>query len=190
MRITFPTVLTLSRIVLIPFLVQTLINESWRLATGMFVFAAITDMLDGYLARRWNQESDFGACLDPVADKLLIIACYATLFFSPISDLPLPGWFLLVVLVKESALLVGAFYFGLLKGLVRIRPSLFGKATMVVQSCLVIWLLLCSIFDWVPMKTFHVFLAVAIFFVLGSLMQYAYQVFAAFLHQDDEDALW
>jgi len=179
MRLTFSTVLTLSRIALIPFLVRALMQEAWRNASILFVIAIVTDVLDGYLARRWKQETAFGACLDPVADKLLVISCYATLVFCPISDLPLPGWFLFLVLVKETILLIGAFYFGIMKQVVNIRPSMFGKMAMVVQSSLIAWLLLCSAFEWAPMKTFHVFLGVAILFVLGSLLQYGYQTFCA-----------
>lgn len=179
MWLTFPTFLTLMRIGLIPFLVRAIIYQQWWTAAILFVVAAITDVLDGHLAREWGMESDFGACLDPVADKLLIISCYATLVFFPVSDLPLPLWFLLIVLAKELILLVGAFYFALVKGVVRIRPTYLGKLTMVVQSALVIWLLLCSIFDWMPIRTFHIFLGVAIFFVMASLAQYGYCAFDA-----------
>ncbi len=179
MWLTFSTFLTLLRIGLIPFLVHAIIYQQWLVAAALFFLAAVTDVLDGYLARLWGQETDFGACLDPVADKLLIISCYATLVFFPVSDLPLPLWFLVVVLVKELILLIGAFYFAIVKGVVRIRPTYLGKLTMVVQSALVIWLLLCSIFDWMPIKTFHIFLDVAIFFVLASLAQYGYCAFDA-----------
>ncbi|MCL5436345.1 MAG: CDP-alcohol phosphatidyltransferase family protein [Candidatus Dependentiae bacterium] len=179
MRLTFPTFLTFTRIGLIPFLVYAIVYQLWPLATILFLTAAITDMLDGYLARLWDEETEFGACLDPVADKLLIISCYATLVFFPVSELPLPLWFLLVVLLKELSLLAGAFYFAIVKGVVRIRPTYLGKLTMVVQSALVIWLLLCSIFDWMPIKTFRAFLDVAIFFVMASLAQYGYSALTA-----------
>lgn len=179
MWLTFSTFLTFLRISLIPFLVLAIIYQHWVAAAALFMLAAVTDVLDGYLARLWGQETDFGACLDPVADKLLIIACYATLVFYPVSDLPLPLWFLAVVLVKEFVLLVGAFYFAIIKGVVRIRPTYLGKLTMVVQSALVIWILLCTIFDWMPLRTYHLFLGVAIFFVLASLAQYGYCAFSA-----------
>lgn len=71
----FPTFLTLLRILVIPLLVAIyyLPGESKYLIAGvMFGLAAITDWLDGYLARRWNQMTDFGAFLDPVADKLMV----------------------------------------------------------------------------------------------------------------------
>lgn len=179
MRLTFSTLLTLSRIALIPFLVRAIVAQQWAVAMLLFIFAAISDILDGYLARLWHQETDLGACLDPIADKLLIISCYATLVFKPVPDLPLPLWFLLFVLIKEIVLLGGAFYYGIMKQVVRIRPTYLGKMTMVIQSALVVWLLLCSFFEWMPVRTFHLFLAVAILFVAASLIQYGYCVYCA-----------
>jgi len=74
---TLPNILTLIRIVLIPvFIIACYLPISWGpiLAAGLFAIAAITDMLDGYLARKLNQTSKFGAFLDPVADKLMVAA--------------------------------------------------------------------------------------------------------------------
>ncbi|MCK5522432.1 MAG: CDP-diacylglycerol--glycerol-3-phosphate 3-phosphatidyltransferase [Thiomargarita sp.] len=72
---TIPNILTLLRIILIPVFVSTF-YLSWAganvLTTSIFALAAITDWFDGYLARRWNQTSAFGAFLDPVADKLIV----------------------------------------------------------------------------------------------------------------------
>ena len=75
MRINIPTLLTLFRVVLIPFFVLAFyLPFSWAPFVCAFIFliAAVTDWFDGYLARRWNQRTRFGAFLDPVADKVLV----------------------------------------------------------------------------------------------------------------------
>jgi len=82
-----PNLVTLSRIILIPLLIGIYyLPEDWLLphskniaATAVFIFAGITDWLDGYLARRLNQMSAFGAFLDPVADKLIVVAALVVL---------------------------------------------------------------------------------------------------------------
>ncbi len=75
MKLTIPTWLTLARIAMIPVLVIVYyLDYRWTniAATAIFAFASITDWLDGWIARRWNQYSAFGAFLDPVADKLMV----------------------------------------------------------------------------------------------------------------------
>jgi CDP-diacylglycerol--glycerol-3-phosphate 3-phosphatidyltransferase/cardiolipin synthase len=84
-----PNVVTLSRIVLIPLFVGLYyVPDSWlsehdrnQVATLVFIFASLTDWLDGYLARRLNQMSAFGAFLDPVADKLIVMGALVVLLF-------------------------------------------------------------------------------------------------------------
>ncbi|MGO1343972.1 MULTISPECIES: CDP-diacylglycerol--glycerol-3-phosphate 3-phosphatidyltransferase [Chromohalobacter] len=97
-----PNLLTLARIVFIPLLVIAFyLPYSWSmfLCAGLFGLAAVTDWLDGYLARRWNQSTPFGAFLDPVADKLMVAVALALLIerFDAVW-LTLPG---LVIIGRE-----------------------------------------------------------------------------------------
>lgn len=73
-RITVSTALTLARIALVPFIVTAMIGDRWGLACALFIIAAITDALDGALARWRNEQTFLGASLDPLADKFLIVA--------------------------------------------------------------------------------------------------------------------
>ncbi len=86
MRWNIPNILTLLRIVLIPvFILAFYLPYSWAppLATILFILAALTDWLDGYLARRLDQMSAFGAFLDPVADKLMVVSALVLLAADP-----------------------------------------------------------------------------------------------------------
>ena len=87
--LTPPNLVTFSRIVLIPVIIAIYyLPDSWvseegrnTIATAVFIFAGITDWLDGYLARRLNQMSAFGAFLDPVADKLIVVSALLALLY-------------------------------------------------------------------------------------------------------------
>lgn len=77
MKFNIPTILTLFRVILIPFFVLAFyLPFTWApfITTAIFFIASITDWFDGYLARKWNQSTPFGAFLDPVADKIMVVA--------------------------------------------------------------------------------------------------------------------
>ncbi|TAK92218.1 MAG: CDP-diacylglycerol--glycerol-3-phosphate 3-phosphatidyltransferase [Burkholderiaceae bacterium] len=105
MPLNFPILLTWLRILAIPFVVGvysfpddwlTLEERNW-IATALFVLAALTDWLDGYFARRWNQTSAFGAFLDPVADKLMVCATLLILLKLGRVD----SWVALIIVGRE-----------------------------------------------------------------------------------------
>lgn len=107
-----PNLLTLTRIFLVPLLVAALVQQNLRLHWGdtlllandlfaltVFLAAALTDLLDGYLARRWRQVTTVGTLLDPVADKLLISAALISL----VEIRLLPGWMVILIISREFA---------------------------------------------------------------------------------------
>ncbi|MDO4644528.1 MAG: CDP-diacylglycerol--glycerol-3-phosphate 3-phosphatidyltransferase [Propionibacteriaceae bacterium] len=101
-NLNVPNVLTVLRIIMVPLLVAVLFwqptSQSWRfVATGIFVAAMLTDLADGYIARRYNLVTDFGKLWDPIADKALTGAAFISL--SLLGELP---WFFTVlILVRE-----------------------------------------------------------------------------------------
>ncbi|MGD9897210.1 MAG: CDP-alcohol phosphatidyltransferase family protein, partial [Candidatus Methylacidiphilaceae bacterium] len=105
-------------------------DDRFRIAGfSLFLAAALSDALDGFIARHWRQQSPLGRILDPLADKLLLLVsllCSTTLP-SPQSA-PLPFWFLILVLIRDSLLLGGIAFLRLLKREVPIHPHLTGKA--------------------------------------------------------------
>lgn len=171
-RITFPTVLTILRLVLTPFIVLAMIFQFWGAAFGLFLIASLTDLLDGYLARLWNQRTFFGACLDPLADKILLLSVFFTLAFVPTPLFNIPRWFFWFVLSKELLQVFGAFIIYKWKGNLEIRPTLLGKLTTVVQMCFVLWLFTCYFFHWMPMKTYSMMVGLLFILVLATFVQY------------------
>lgn len=105
--LNLPNILSLLRIFLIPVLVILFLlpHESATVwATVVFVIAAVTDWMDGYLARKWNQTSPFGAFIDPVADKLIVVVALIMILFKS------PTWIILipVILIISRELIVSA----------------------------------------------------------------------------------
>jgi len=172
-RITIPTLLTLMRLISVPCIVWSMIVLRWTVAFNLILFASLTDLLDGYIARQFNQQTWFGACLDPIADKVLIISVYAALAFVPSPLFTIPVWFLLLVLLKELLLVGSALLLYLYVGAFEVRPTGLGKLTMLVQVLFIIWVFACYFFGWVPVKTYYGVLGIVFVLVLSSLMQYA-----------------
>jgi len=141
-QFNIPTIITLLRIVLIPFFVVAFyLPAEWArlVAAAIFVLAGVTDWLDGYLARRWNQTSPFGAFLDPVADKLMVAAALVLL----VSDMPtfwvaVPS---IVIIGREIAISALREWMAEIGERTNVAVSMVGKVKTAVQM-LAIFLLL------------------------------------------------
>src|SRR4030043_971140 len=136
-----PTVLTLSRIVLIPVFVFTFYQHP---VFGAFVFgiASITDFLDGYLARRSGEITKFGIILDPIADKFLVISALIVL----VDMERLPAWIAITIIVREF-LVTGLRVVALSKDII-IPAEIGGKIKTTTQIAAIVCLILMgSIFD-------------------------------------------
>jgi CDP-diacylglycerol---glycerol-3-phosphate 3-phosphatidyltransferase len=124
-----PHLLTVLRILLVPVLVVALVNETssdW-LAAGVFAAASLTDAIDGYIARSRRQITTFGKLMDPVADKLLIIAALVVL----LSLDRIPAWIVMVIIAREFAVTVTRMA-ATGQGVI-ISANWWGKAKTIVQ---------------------------------------------------------
>jgi cardiolipin synthase len=135
---TWATRITILRLILVPVFVTFIITysdsdhreEAWRYAAiGVFVLASVSDAIDGYLARHWNQSSALGALLDPIADKLLLFAALVTLSLIPVGGhlRPFPVWFPAIIISRDALLLGG---YGVLRHFqvpIEIKPHWTGK---------------------------------------------------------------
>ncbi|VVM04960.1 Putative CDP-diacylglycerol--glycerol-3-phosphate 3-phosphatidyl-transferase 2 [Methylacidimicrobium cyclopophantes] len=105
-------------------------DDRYRIAGfSLFIAAALSDALDGFIARRWRQQSALGKVLDPVADKMVLLVSLLCLTTIPSpQSAPLPVWFLVLVLSRDSFLVGGIAILRLLKREVPIHPHWTGKA--------------------------------------------------------------
>jgi cardiolipin synthase len=172
-RMTISTMLTIARILLVPIIILSMVLHAWGTAFLLFVAAAITDILDGALARLRNERTLLGAGLDPIADKFLVVSCFFTLGFMQTPLLPIPHWFVLIVLIKELILICGAFYLYFKTGLIEIQPTRLGKITTGIQVSFIAWLFFCYFFNWLPLKTFYGVLWGVVALVVASFVQYS-----------------
>ena len=137
--VTVPNLLTVFRMVLIPVFVSLLFYQRFVSALVVFVAAGVTDGLDGLLARRFNQRSQLGTILDPIADKLMLVTAFVVLsmkavFPQPLpAHLPVPFWVTVAVISRDVFILVGAAAINIVTGFRGFRPSWLGKVNTTVQ---------------------------------------------------------
>ena len=116
-------------------------------AVAVFLLAAVSDGLDGYVARRYNQRSSLGMILDPIADKGLLLSGIITLSISNWSQVDpnygrFPTWFPVLVITRDAVILVGSAVLHIFNGTVRVRPSWTGKVATVLQMSAIAWVML------------------------------------------------
>lgn len=172
-KITIPTLITLSRIAMVPFIVFFILHHQWTAAFFLFAAAAATDALDGTLARLLGEQTFLGACLDPIADKILLLSCFFALSSVQSSFMTVPGWFFWIIFIKEIALVVGAVVVYWVRGELEVKPTMLGKATAAAQMLFIVWFFACSFFHWLPFKTFYILLILMVVLALASLVHYA-----------------
>ena len=153
--------ITILRILLVPFfIVQVLYYVSgageWHryLALGAFALAAVSDGIDGFIARRYNQRSELGAILDPLADKLLLVSGIVLLSLHQEDYLPqLPLSLTATVISRDILLLIGLVVIHYVGGKVVVRPHFTGKIATVLQMTCVLWALLKLNAYWLEIWT-------------------------------------
>jgi cardiolipin synthase len=134
MSLTIPNLLSLLRLGLVPFLVIAILDGQPLKALVIFVLAAITDGLDGYIARNYGQASVLGTFLDPISDKVLMITSYAILAVPGAgAGLVIPLWVTVLVIARDFIILLVALVLFLSLGIKSFPPILMGKITTVIQ---------------------------------------------------------
>jgi len=133
-----PNILTLARIIMTPVIVYMVLSDQAWLALALMVVAGITDMLDGAIARYFNLRTTVGAYLDPLADKIMLISLFVTLFI--IGQVPL--FVFLAIIFRDLIIVLGAVTYEIVTRCLTMQPSFISKATTFVQIVYVVLLLL------------------------------------------------
>jgi cardiolipin synthase len=119
--------LTMLRMALVPAFVLLLLDRQFHWALVVFVVAALTDALDGYVARHAGQSTRLGAMLDPVADKLLTSSAYVLLTWANVVTCAVPAWLTVTLLFRDAMIVVGVVVVNLTVGPREFGPSRLGK---------------------------------------------------------------
>lgn len=134
---SLPNYITIARFIMVPLIIFALINSHMMVAFVLFVFAGLSDGVDGFIARQFNQRSELGAWLDPMADKFMLVAVFLMLGWLG----ALPIWLVLLA-VSRDGLIVGAVVLSsLMDNPVEMRPLMVSKANTTAQIVLLVLVL-------------------------------------------------
>ena len=127
--LTLANQITILRLIFVPVFVLLVIDQSYRAALAVLICAALSDVVDGTVARVFHQESPIGVALDPIADKILMMGGYLSLAFRDV----LPWWLTILVISRDLAIVLTALLISLVAGYRPFRPTLLGKASTTTQ---------------------------------------------------------
>jgi cardiolipin synthase len=178
--LTIPNLVTFLRMALIPLFAILLFygRDAWAL--GVFVFAGVSDGVDGLIARRFNQQSELGRILDPIADKLLMTTAFVIMtlpnVFPPTRHLPVPFWVTASVIGRDVLIIAVAAAIFIITDFRGFRPSWLGKASTVVQISAVALILLAAIFHSLQSFYLPTVYTTTVAFALFSGIHYVFHV--------------
>jgi cardiolipin synthase len=140
---TVPNQLTLLRLGFLPVFLTLISYERYKWALLVLVVAGLTDLFDGWLARRLNQRSSLGAYLDPIADKLLLSSSFVILAYKT----KIAWWVTIIVLSRDILMMVVAIVIILISGYRPFPPSIYGKLTTFFEIALVFTIILTGAYQ-------------------------------------------
>jgi cardiolipin synthase (CMP-forming) len=187
--LTYANQLTILRMLFVPCFIILLVYDHPKSATILFLIAAVTDGLDGLLARKLQQKTVLGSFLDPMADKILLTAAFVTL---TIPSLPLvlhiPTWLTVLTISRDAIIALSALVMRLQIRHSKFPPSMLGKCTTAVQLMLVGTCMLANFEANTAMAIYPVVKYATLAFTLASGLHYAYRsvkMIAAYQEEGD-----
>lgn len=188
--LTVPNLLTFMRMALIPVFAILLVYGEFGWALFVFVVAGLSDGVDGFVARRFNQQSELGTILDPIADKLLMITAFVILTLPAIYSapaprhLPVPFWVTAAVIGRDVLIIVVAAAIFVMTSFRGFKPSSLGKASTVVQIFAVGFILIAAIFP--SLRGFYLPTVYTVTFAFALFSGIHYIFYVAHLMKEDE----
>lgn len=153
-------------------------RSEWALIA--FFFAGVSDGIDGFIARRFNQQSELGTILDPIADKLLMTTAFVIMtlphVFPPTRHLPVPFWVTASVIGRDVLILTSAAAIFIITDFRGFRPSWLGKASTVAQISAVVLILIAAIFPSLQSFYLPTVYTIVVAFAVFSGVHYIFHV--------------
>jgi len=187
--ITIPNLLTFLRMALIPIFASLLFYGYYGWALSVFLVAGVSDGVDGFVARRFNQESELGTILDPIADKLLMTTAFIILTLPHVlpadnKHFPVAFWVSAAVIGRDVLIVAVALAIFIMTDFRGFKPSFLGKASTFVQVLAIVIILFAAVFPafsgyYLPTTYFTVAL-------LAVLSGFHYIFYVAKLMKEDE----
>ncbi len=173
---TLPNFLTFARLASLPFLVMAILDGRAWTALVIFLAAAVTDIVDGYLARRFHMGSPLGAWLDPIADKLFLVSTFVV-FALPTTPttVRIPMWLLVLTIFRDVFILVICLVLFLALGIRSFPPSILGKLTTFLEISTVTAILLANV-RRLPSEVATVCMWLVATFTIASGLHYSWRV--------------
>ncbi len=188
--LTIPNLLTFLRMALIPVFASLLYYGYSGLGLFVFVIAGVSDGIDGFLARRLNQESELGTIIDPIADKLLMTTAFIILtmpnVLAEVRHLPVPFWVTAAVIGRDVLIITVAGAINVMTGFRGFKPSWLGKLSTFVQVVAVGMILLAAVTGYGFYLPTTYFIVVLLAFASG--IHYVFHIARLMRESDDISA--
>ncbi|KEI72471.1 hypothetical protein GV64_18600 [Endozoicomonas elysicola] len=161
-----PNILTLLRLLLAGPVSFAILSEKPVWTLSLFLFAALSDALDGFIARHYGWQSRLGAMLDPMADKVLLVSAFLSLTLIKV----IPVWLTLLVIGRDILIISGSFIYRWVVGTIQFKPSVLGKLCTLFQLSLIMTALISVALNYT--KPVMILQPVVALFTIGSGLQY------------------
>ncbi|MCC6888837.1 MAG: CDP-alcohol phosphatidyltransferase family protein [Hyphomicrobiales bacterium] len=165
---SIPNLITLGRILLVPVRVWAIAAGEMKLAFALFLLAGLSDLVDGFLAKRFNMATELGAYLDPLADKALIVSVYVTLGIAG----AIPRWLVILVVSRDIMIVSAVMLSWLVNKPVTLKPLTVSKLNTVAQILLALVVLAALAFEFDASWAIHALAALVAILTLMSISFY------------------